>query len=495
MAADGGRSRPHRAAQVCASCKARKKRCDKMLPRCGYCTRVNFRCSYEPRPVPLTRPVSSNPTFLPFVPLPMDPSRPAALEATLYLQVLDLIQGTGQFVDDISTRYFQGIHRYIPFISRRRFQSSLTTLGAPPSAGSSVLLLCLGLITSSPKKGWGTGDPGTAPDSRLSGHRSLHLATKALFSQVQACFSPSVPLIQAGLLLALYEYAHGRPDDAFASIAGCARMGYAAHLHRGKPTRTGESIDSDALVEAEEAANTWWGLIIYERVFICEVTVPEQPLITTIAGGDSRLPTEPAILDQSNILGFSKISHVPVSSLSSLTVGSFGRAAQAAWLLDQVIKAFQDKSFESRLIQLQALDGAIQELLGALMQQSDGKIGALCEAIAILVRAIFTLHWHIIGHSHLAGNISSQSPGVSCQHSHAALDAATKMILDIVEAHDKPDSVLLLCTAPSYTYIVQAALKHIHRKSGWLEDDWLLGAEGRLRKALDGTNRAHIITP
>lgn len=282
MAADGGRSKTPHAAQVCGTYKARKKRCDKILPCCGYCSRYDcepqsiwkprrnssrkgLRCGYEPRARLRFRPDSNNCASFPLAPPHTIPSEPAALEASLYLQALDLIRRTGQFVDDISVRYFQGIHRYIPFISRRRFQSNLTTLGATPSAGYSVLLLSLSLITSSPKLGWGTGCPGPAPNSPVVDRRSLHLATKSLFAQVQACFPPSVPLIQAGLLLALYEYSHGRPDDAFASITGCARMGYAVHLHLCKRASTDKDTDSDILLGAEEGANTWWALIICER--------------------------------------------------------------------------------------------------------------------------------------------------------------------------------------------------------------------------------------
>ncbi|KAH7131697.1 hypothetical protein B0J13DRAFT_626759 [Dactylonectria estremocensis] len=410
------------------------------------------------------------------------------MEANLYSQVLDLIRGTGQFVDDISARYFQGIHRYMPFISRRRFESGLTTLGATPSAGYSVLLLSLCLITSSPKLGWGTGCSRPAKDSRLVYGRSLHLATKSLFAQVQGCYPPSVPLIQAGLLLAMYEYAHGQPDDAFVSIAVCARMGYAARLHLCKQASTDKDNNSDSVLGSEEAANTWWGLIICERAFICEVTVPEQPLVTAITSGDAKLPTEPALLEQNDLISFDSIPCIPVSYLSSPDVGSFGRTAQAAWLLDKILKVFQDQSFASRLIQLQALDGTLQKFLGALFEQSNGKRGILCEVIGITIKAIFTLHWHILSQPPLAISESGQFIEEWCQRSHVALDAATKMVLDVVEVHENPDSCSALCVAPSYPYINQAALRHIHGKSAWEEEGWLQDAETRLRRSLSLTD-------
>lgn len=50
----------------------------------------------------------------------------------------------------------------------------------------------------------------------------------------------------------MYKYAHGKPDSAFASITGCARMAYAA------------GIRQHARDNCEEA-NTWWATVIYER--------------------------------------------------------------------------------------------------------------------------------------------------------------------------------------------------------------------------------------
>ncbi|KAI4858494.1 hypothetical protein F4820DRAFT_442346 [Hypoxylon rubiginosum] len=252
---------------------------------------------------------------------------PGATEANLYRQVLHLIRETGQFVDDISARYFQGIHRYLPVRSRTRFHKSLITLGAVPSAGFSALLLSICLATSSSR----------ATNTRPFDRRSLHLATRSFLAQVQVSFRPSIYLIQARLLLAVYDYMRGRPDDAFASIAGCARMAYAARLHlynhpslqppgfQEAATNVDTDVDTDLQLEAKEAANTWWGIAICERTFFCEVTIPEQPLVTVIPNGDALLPTEHAILKQVKYLDSNLIPRVAVSSLSSANIKKFSR--------------------------------------------------------------------------------------------------------------------------------------------------------------------------
>lgn len=115
-------------------------------------------------------------------------------------------------------------------------------------------------------------------------------------------------------------------------------------------------------------------------------------------------------------------------------------------------------------------------------------------------RALFALHWHnppgTQSGSHLHPTTPLQDTGSSSasdasltpsmvlepwsSRSQVALDTATKMVVDVVEAHGSRNT-----QAPSYSYMVLAALKHIHGKSGWSEDSWLRAAESRLRAAID----------
>jgi hypothetical protein len=194
---------------------------------------------------------------------------PTSPEASLFIEVHRLIRATGQFVDDISARYFQSFHAYLPIVSRRRFHSSLITANTTPSAGFSVLLLSICLVTSSRKR-----EPciGSATNTPAVDRQSLYLTTRSIIAQVQGLFPPSIHLIQAGILLALYEYALGKPDDAFATIAGCARMAYATgirdrpQLKPPRPSKDALVTESDTFVQLQaEKANTWWGVVICER--------------------------------------------------------------------------------------------------------------------------------------------------------------------------------------------------------------------------------------
>lgn len=125
--------------------------------------------------------------------------------------------------------------------------------------GFSMLLLAICLITFHRKT------PGCLP-ARLD-QQSLYITTKMLFSEVNKVITqtaPTITLIQAGIVVAVYEYARGMPDKAFQSLSGCADMGKAANLSRW--------IDGPREGRLwKEEVNTWWAILIYERL------VPSNP--------------------------------------------------------------------------------------------------------------------------------------------------------------------------------------------------------------------------
>ncbi|KAI6781554.1 uncharacterized protein J7T54_005265 [Emericellopsis cladophorae] len=342
-----------------------------VLPTSPALPRKGLRCGYHnaPTPTPLAvrgpdLPVaagllSTRPLHYFTVPA----GNPAVSEINLHVLVQRSIRAAGLFVDDVSSRYFKGIHRYLPTISRSRFQHDLIGPGAVPSAGFSVLLLAMCLTHSCP-----TLERRAHASSRNPSqvdYDSLHLTAMTLFVQVQAQCPPSLYLLQAGLLLAVYEYISGRPDKAFASISGCARMAYAARIHvcnQQSPQPPWRPIDAACTalayrLQVQEAANTWWGIFISER-----------------------------LLERDDFLDAEIVPHIPVSYLTSVGIESFGRAAQAAWLLDQVTKALDISDASSQLFQLHGLDATLQSFLVALMQQCSAGQEKFCEAIAITIR-------------------------------------------------------------------------------------------------------------
>lgn len=122
------------------------------------------------------------------------------------------------------------------------------------------------------------------------------------------------------------------------------------------------------------------------RAFFNEVIVFEQPLVTVFPEVHTRLPIEPEVLDQLDILSLESVPNVPVSCLTAPKVGGFGRTAQATCLLDQVFKSFDTVDIDSRLLQLDGLDTSIQAFLSLVIPQCHSQCGTFCAAVHLAIR-------------------------------------------------------------------------------------------------------------
>lgn len=138
----------------------------------------------------------------------------------------------------------------MPFISKKRFYDiHLRTL--PPSQPDVVLLLlCLKLITSFP--------PARPRDARTP----LYCAAKHFYLDLECEGAFSIVIVQAGVLLALYEIGHGIYPAAFLTIGACARYAHALGINVSKTVKSRRVL---TLVEAEERRRVWWAIVILDR--------------------------------------------------------------------------------------------------------------------------------------------------------------------------------------------------------------------------------------
>ncbi|KAJ5347776.1 uncharacterized protein N7506_001029 [Penicillium brevicompactum] len=293
-----------------------------------------------------------------------------------------LLETTGLYLDEISVRYFQGVHTFVPIISRRQFHTQLLSFGANLQADFALLVLCVALLVSSTDSFdvLGPQGPNRIEDS------TLYIATKSLMAQAQALCAPTTRLVQAGVLLSVYEYAHGYPEQAFVTIGSSARMAYAAQLRSTPASARNAPSQIDWTIEEEEI-NTWWGIRICERTFLCELAIVNQPLGSIMPTQYDCLPLEPSILDQIN-----PVVAIPhrdsIQALTSPEVGGFGRSAQAAWLLDGVLRGLSMTDPDQKQAHLTECDRTLQSFLAVVMQQHGGNYGIFCVPIALTIRSV-----------------------------------------------------------------------------------------------------------
>ena len=112
----------------------------------------------------------------------------------------------------------------------------------------------------------------------------------------------------------------------------------------------------------------------------------EQPLVSLIPNSETQLPIELNEQHENDFENSGPGISVHLSSLSLVRVGPLGRSAQAAWLVERIMKSIATLNEDSGLTQVKNLDSTIQSFLGTLMIQSEGSRGVFCEPIAIALR-------------------------------------------------------------------------------------------------------------
>jgi len=149
-----------------------------------------------------------------------------------------------------ASKFFEHIHLWMPFVSKKRFYELYLRSSFQSRPDVVLLLLSLKLITTLPPK--------TPRNSRTP----LYYAAKHFCLEVEGSSILSTPVLQAGVLLSLYELGHAIYPAAFLSIGACARYAHALGINGSRTLNTKRVL---TLVEVEERRRTWWAIVILDR--------------------------------------------------------------------------------------------------------------------------------------------------------------------------------------------------------------------------------------
>ncbi|KAH6888444.1 putative fungal-specific transcription factor [Thelonectria olida] len=358
------------ARSACLPCRKSKRRCDKKTPICDLCSKKEIQCIYPARhggnqtqltaqgPVdwmsdfPSTSHHSPNDegrntslSFSSFV--ESDASAiyflaPSVFQQTrlelprLHLPIsfdLSSLIGNASSVRIIAIKYFLTIHRWLPIVFKRGFFSSLLNPVAQRQTELGLLILCMKLCCTGPSE---DGQTDT----------ELYRIAKKLHHAAESTGPLSIPVLQAGILIAVYELGHAVYPAAYLTVGACARYGLALRIDRLSLELEDEAGTPRLWNELEERRRIWWAVLMLDRFL--SLSNPSRPLSTEHPTFDTYLPVDDSAWDDGTAKPADVVS---ISTGFTLKMGSFARLAQATYLVSQALRSLSPAPLECDLPQ------------------------------------------------------------------------------------------------------------------------------------------------
>ena len=139
-------------------------------------------------------------------------------------------------------------------VSRKQFLNQVVTLYSQPRASFTLLCLSIHLLILRPDEIESAGNHAQTMNS------STYVMVKSFVGILQSLGMPTLELIQAMVLIVLYEMGHGIYPAASMSIAACARAARSIGLNK----KQGE-IEVHDQVLIEQRRRVWWAIFVLDR--------------------------------------------------------------------------------------------------------------------------------------------------------------------------------------------------------------------------------------
>ncbi|KAF2817754.1 uncharacterized protein BDZ99DRAFT_23774 [Mytilinidion resinicola] len=396
MTASGaGASVATHAGVACAFCRRRKRSCDKRLPQCSACASRNLECEYSrifapndygPQQAntsrewtstqPLLTASDSNPTFPAVYFLDNRVFQHSRMQLPRTNWTVPPI--IADYVGDplpLALQYWNKVHSWMPIISKKRFYDHSLNPLISRDVDVVLLLSAMRLLLWHPAQ-----EPCPETEYMAIRHAIIEAENLGVFT---------LQLLQAKILLTIYELGHALYPAAYLSVGSCARFGIAVGVNQCLQA-TNLSTSPEAALETEEKKRTWWAVLMLDRTM--QLGNPTQMLATEEPASSSYLPADDESFESGNITR----EPFRASSPASIEMGMLARMSQATFILGRVLRfqarssEFEDEAFrESERLQL---DKTLRALLNLVYIEGSVKRIAVCAQSSICYSALIALH-------------------------------------------------------------------------------------------------------
>lgn len=143
----------------------------------------------------------------------------------------------------------------MPLISKKRFYDYLMNPLSQlphPRADLTILIFCMKLINWSPVK-----------QTQGKAKTPAYLAAKRILLAPESESMLTLQILQASIIVLIYEVGHTIYPAAYMSVGTCAKYGLALGIDRQKEiSGTAPILD---ILEEEERRRAWWATIVFDR--------------------------------------------------------------------------------------------------------------------------------------------------------------------------------------------------------------------------------------
>ncbi|CAG9957050.1 unnamed protein product [Clonostachys rosea f. rosea IK726] len=275
--------------------------------------------------------------------------------------------------------YFSDVHTWLPILPKQQINAYLETSRSDLPVDVALLFLCIRLLVSSPQT-WPAG-----PRS------SMYMTAKQGLAGMEIVGIMSETVLQASLLISLYEIGHGIYPSAFLSAGACVRYGHAIGLGGPQECRLQRPLSR---FDHEQSRKLWCAAILLERF--------------TQLGRLTPIPSTAILPDSTAVQMFSNSESILAHGTSSGSQersrdeGCFVLLVESTKLLGQVLSFIYSREAEPAVGSLSTkaqdeylqLARTIQSLILAAEDEA-GKYGVEIRIqLCICYSSILALHHH-----------------------------------------------------------------------------------------------------